>query len=139
MPTQYYTDSRDVLAWITNDSTKEVLKRYVTSRIDTIRKISNPNQWYYIPTTDNPADIGTRPISVKNLEASNWLKGPPFLSSNNPQLLPKKQPKHPLFTNHQQPRSRITSSRNIVTARKTSPQELCGIRTSSLVKKKMIS
>ena len=38
LPTQYYTDSRDVLAWITNDSTKDVLKRYVTSRIDTIQK-----------------------------------------------------------------------------------------------------
>ena len=90
LPTQYYTDSRDVLAWITNDSTKEVLKRYVTSRIDTIRKISNPNQWYYIPTADNPADIGTRPISVKNLQASDWLKGPSFLSSNNPHLIPPK-------------------------------------------------
>ena len=89
LPTQYYTDSWGVLAWITNDSTKEVLKRSVTSRIDTKRKISNPNQWYYIPTTDNPADIGTRPITVKNLETSTWLKGLPFLSSNNINLFPK--------------------------------------------------
>ena len=64
-PTVYYTDSLDTLAWIQNESPKETPKRYEMSRITYIRKVSNPNQWHYIPTAHNPADIGTRPISVK--------------------------------------------------------------------------
>ena len=39
-PTILYSDSRDVLAWIKNDTTKETLKRYTVSRIELIRKVS---------------------------------------------------------------------------------------------------
>ena len=47
--------------------------------------MSNPHQWQYIPTEDNPADIGTRPITAKELQASNWLIGPPFIHHTNPE------------------------------------------------------
>ena len=75
-PTIYYSDCRDVLAWIQNDSTKEPLKRYTVSRISYIRRVSKPEQWHYIQTEINPDDLGTRPISVKDLQASSWLTGP---------------------------------------------------------------
>ena len=72
-PTIYYSDSRDVLAWIKNDFTKEPLKRYTVSRISFIRRVSKPEQWHYIQTGINPADLGTRPISVKDLQASSRI------------------------------------------------------------------
>merc|ERR1712148_94478 len=84
MGTGYYTDSLDKLAWIQNESPKETPKRYVMSRINYIRKVSKPSQWHYIPTAHNPADIGTRPISVKELKASVWLTGPSFLKLEDP-------------------------------------------------------
>ena len=76
-PTRYFTDSQDVLFWINN--TKDGFPRYITSRRQYIRKVSPPEQWQYISTEQNPADIGTRPISVEDLQKSKWLKGPVFL------------------------------------------------------------
>ena len=81
-PTKYFTDSKDVLAWINNK--KDATKRYVTSRINTICKISQPSQWQYEPTEENPADIGTRPITVDELKKSMWVTGPQFLYQNTP-------------------------------------------------------
>ena len=46
--------------------------------------MSNPDQWQYIPTKLNPADIGTRPISVSELQASSWLSGTAFLLLEDP-------------------------------------------------------
>merc|ERR1711873_199841 len=73
-----------VLAWIKNDNTKEPLKRYVMSRVQYILTVSSPDQWHYIQTEINSADLGTRPITVKNLQASCWLSGPAFLFQQDP-------------------------------------------------------
>ena len=70
-PTTYYSDSSVVLDWIKKASTKEPLKRYVMSRIQYILNVSSPDQWHYIPMEINPADLGTRPITVKDLQASS--------------------------------------------------------------------
>ena len=86
-PTVFYSDSKDVLAWIKNDATNEAPKRYIVNRINTIRKISDPDQWHYIPTKQNPADYGTRPISVEELRTSCWLSGPEFLFLEDPKPL----------------------------------------------------
>ena len=40
-PTVYYSDSKDVLAWIKNDTPNDNPKRYEVSRINIIRKISS--------------------------------------------------------------------------------------------------
>ena len=79
-PTQYFSDSEDVLSWIRN--TTENFKRYITSRRNRICKIASSEQWQRIPTQYNPADIGTRPISVDDLQKSEWLTGPAFLKQN---------------------------------------------------------
>ena len=76
-PTQFFTDSEDVLAWLNNN--KDIAKRYITSRHNRICTISDANQGRYIPTNTNPADVGTRPSSVDNLKKSDWIKGPAFL------------------------------------------------------------
>ena len=87
-PTRFFTDSQDVLAWINNK--EDAKPRYNTSRVNTICKISNPTQWQYIPTHENPADIGTRPISVQDLLKSMWFTGPDFLKQTSPNPPPKK-------------------------------------------------
>ena len=81
-PMQYFTDSRDVLSWITN--TKGQFQRYVASRRNQICKLSSPQQWHYISTKENPADLGTRPITVDELLRSRWISGTEFLQLENP-------------------------------------------------------
>lgn len=44
-----------------------------------IQDASEPEQWRYIETSTNPADLATRGITVKALLESNWLCGPHFL------------------------------------------------------------
>ena len=91
-PTQLFTDSRDVHQWITN--TTDNFKRYVTSRRDRICRLTSPSQWHYIQSEYNPADIGTRPITVEKLKESTWIKGPTFLRQQNPQP-PERKGKQP--------------------------------------------
>ena len=93
-PTVFYSDSKDVLAWIKNNSTNEAPKRYIVNRINTIRKISDPDGWHYIPNKQNPADHGTRPISVEELRDSCWLSGPSFLFLNDPNQQLHLRPSH---------------------------------------------
>ena len=84
--TQYFTDSQDVLAWLRND--KDPQKKYVANRVNEILNRTRLSDWYHIPTLHNPADVGTRPISVAKLKESAWLKGPEFLAKE-PLVLPK--------------------------------------------------
>ena len=76
-PTQFYTVSKVVLSWIQDDS--HHLKRFEANRVGPIRTITDPQAWHYIATSANPADIGTRPITVQQLKGSEWLTGPAFL------------------------------------------------------------
>ena len=77
--TVYYSDNMIVLGYLTN--TSKSFQRYVTSRVSVILKRSDPNQWRYIPTKENPADIATRPHTPSALKDTIWLDGPDFLSS----------------------------------------------------------
>lgn len=40
------------------------------------RNLSLPKQWSYIPISLNPADVGTRMLSPKDLQKCAWLNGP---------------------------------------------------------------
>ena len=77
----FYTDSRVVLGYIQNESRR--LYVYLANRVQTIRTISNPKQRKYIDTAENPADLSTRCLNVRNLMGSNWLTGPSFLRDPN--------------------------------------------------------
>ena len=68
LPPRYFTDSKDVLGWINNNDTR--YKRYIANRINSILTLSTASQWEYIETSSNPADIGTRPKTVAQLQAS---------------------------------------------------------------------
>ncbi|XP_025755466.1 uncharacterized protein LOC109196819 [Oreochromis niloticus] len=43
------------------------------------RNNAAPRQWFYVPTSENPADIASRGTSVGELLSSNWLTDPQFL------------------------------------------------------------
>ena len=64
--------------WIRGQSRE--YKPFVAHRIGEICDKSNPDQWRYVPTDLNPADLGTRGMTARELtESSKWWNGPDFL------------------------------------------------------------
>ena len=41
------------------------------------------DEWYYVNTASNPADIAARGLSVEKLIESSWFSGPAFLRDHN--------------------------------------------------------
>lgn len=74
---RFFTDSRIVLGYIHNSSRR--FYTYVANRVARIRGSTEPEQWQYILTDQNPADQGTRPLPAAQLSSSSWLLGPQFL------------------------------------------------------------
>ena len=70
-----WLDSAVALYWI-NDQGE--YNQFVTNRVSKIRE-HNQITWHHVPTSDNPADIGSRGGSVTRNEL--WRKGPPWLST----------------------------------------------------------
>ncbi|XP_022808944.1 uncharacterized protein LOC111345925 [Stylophora pistillata] len=58
----YYSDSRVVLGYITNESRRFYV--YVSNRVERIRRASNPEQWRYVLTQQNPADPAARSVNA---------------------------------------------------------------------------
>ena len=73
----YYSDSKVVLGYITNDSRRFYV--YVSNCVERIRRTSAPHQWHYVPTSQNPADLATRSLEADDLKESTWHSGPKFL------------------------------------------------------------
>ena len=73
----YYSDSKVVLGYLSN--TEKRFARYITRRVNLILKVAK--EWHYIDTTENPADLASRPATPSQLLNSNWLRGPEFLWS----------------------------------------------------------
>ncbi|KAL5020965.1 hypothetical protein ScPMuIL_000120, partial [Solemya velum] len=71
---KFYTDSKVVLGYIQNEKRRFYV--YVTNRVERIRKSSHPDQWNYVPTHLNPADVGTRTLHARELQDSAWICGP---------------------------------------------------------------
>jgi len=57
----YYTDSKVVLGYITNESRRFYV--YVANRVQMIRSLSTPEQWRYVESERNPADLATRGVT----------------------------------------------------------------------------
>jgi hypothetical protein len=75
--THYWSDSQIVLHWIR--ATKP-LNRFVHNRIQEIREITGNDTWRYCPTSDNPADLQTRGLSVSTFQDSkSWQHGPHWI------------------------------------------------------------
>lgn len=78
-----WTDSNTVLHWLKSSVKQEI---FVENRLKEIRSTKNLI-CHYVSTEENPADIGSRGCTVKELKTSNkWWHGPSWLS--NPKLWP---------------------------------------------------
>ncbi len=52
---------------------------FVANGVQKIRQSTEPKQWLYVPTDQNPADNASRGGTIKELLSSNWFSGPSFL------------------------------------------------------------
>ena len=76
--TFYWTDSMSVLKYINNESRR--FQTFVANRVAIIRDSSDPSQWRYISTEQNPADDCSRGMPVeKFIVNTRWFTGPEFL------------------------------------------------------------
>ncbi len=82
---EFYTDSKVVLGYICNETRRFYV--YVSNRIQRIRKSTKPEQWHYVPTSQNPADHATRSVPASGLKDSTWISGPAFLSHPDSECL----------------------------------------------------
>lgn len=73
----FWTDSQVVLGYINNEARR--FHVFVANRIQHIKESTNPAQWKYVTSKDNPADHASRGLKAKDLIASNWFSGPSFL------------------------------------------------------------
>ncbi|KAK7909491.1 hypothetical protein WMY93_014175 [Mugilogobius chulae] len=73
----FWTDSQVVLGYINNDARRFHI--FVANRVQLIRNISDPNQWHYVDTSENPADHASRGLCASDINSTNWLRGPKFL------------------------------------------------------------
>jgi hypothetical protein len=79
--TFFWTDSAVCLHWINTPA--KSFKAFVAHRIGEIQNYTTQNQWRHVPTLENPADIGTRKITVAELKTSKlWWEGPKFLKES---------------------------------------------------------
>jgi len=69
-----WSDSQVALRWI---ASKEVLPAYVQNRKLEVQQAVPDARWDYVDTTENPADLITRPVSAQKLANSTlWWHGP---------------------------------------------------------------
>ena len=72
----FWSDSQAVLKYIYNENVR--FHVYVANRVATIRQHTSKEQWKYVPSSENPADDGSR-----GAQTSRWIKGPQFLLKND--------------------------------------------------------
>ena len=74
----FWTDSKIVKGYIYNEARR--FHTYVANRVQQIRDHTQPEQWKYVDSDNNPADDASRGLSPKDLlKTSGWLRGPAFL------------------------------------------------------------
>lgn len=76
----FWTDSKVVLGYINNSSRR--FHVYVANRVHKIRESSDTNQWHYVSTKENPADLASRGLTASEVQQSMWFTGPDFLWEN---------------------------------------------------------
>ena len=75
----FWTDSMIVLGNIKNVS--RLFKTFVGNRLGVIHDATSPDQWRYVESSLNPADIASRGIDANDKDnISVWFNGPTFLS-----------------------------------------------------------
>ena len=72
----FWTDSRIVMGYINNEARR--FQTFVANRVQLIRDLSQPSQWFHVASEINPADLASRECKVSDLRHT-WLQGPAFL------------------------------------------------------------
>ena len=76
-----WTDSQIVLHWI--QSTKS-LPQFVTHQILEMKQTLPDATWRYCPTTDNPADLLARGLTLQQfISSTQWQRGPTWLTHHD--------------------------------------------------------
>lgn len=73
----FWCDSSVVLHWIRNNTRNYTT--FVAHRLGEIDELSKPNEWRYIPTKLNIADIATKETCDLSVLKNEWFYGPAFL------------------------------------------------------------
>jgi len=74
----FWSDSQIVLSWINHHP--GTLLPFVAHRVMKIREHTVPDQWHYVASKHNPADILSRGLKPRELSSNNmWFYGPMFL------------------------------------------------------------
>ena len=76
----HWTDSSTVLQWLQAAHKKQPV--FVANRAAEILENSSMDQWRHVKGVENPADIGTRGMSIEGLKESVWLNGPAWLQAD---------------------------------------------------------
>ena len=95
--TYFWTDSSTVFQWICGVSKRH--PAFIANQIGEILDSTDPCQWNHCPGPLNPADDGSRGLSVTSITSgSRWLNGLAFLllpeekwQKGNSTLEPRKQ------------------------------------------------
>jgi hypothetical protein len=90
--TRYFTDSFAILGMLKCDSASFL--EFVGTRVSEIKSLSSPEEeWFWVPTDCNLADLGTRPnVEPGDLgEASHYQNGQPWMREPEGEWPTKKQ------------------------------------------------
>ena len=78
----FFSDSSIVVNWIYSGDSS--FKPFVANALKKIKKGSIAKNWHHISGEENPADLASRGVSVKNLAISDlWKHGPKFWLSGD--------------------------------------------------------
>ena len=73
-----WTDSTVVLRYLRSISVQFIT--FVANRLQTLHALTAVEQWHYVPSKQNPADIASRGAWPDKVDTHNlWFYGPPFL------------------------------------------------------------
>lgn len=78
-----WSDSQIAISWIRSDP--GLLQVFVSNRVSKIQSLTNIQDWRYINTKYNPADVASRGIEAEKLiNTKIWWYGPSFLNEDIP-------------------------------------------------------
>src|SRR5207302_1134460 len=85
---EFWTDSMTALRWIKSEAKR--FQQLVAVRVGEIQELTELTQWRWVPSSENPADDGTREGKTDLSPESRWWNGPAFLK-----LQPEEFPTEP--------------------------------------------
>ncbi|XP_075150700.1 uncharacterized protein LOC142224800 [Haematobia irritans] len=85
-----WTDSSIVLGWLSKPPW--TWETYIANRTSQIHELVPGSNWRYVPTQDNPGDLGTRGCRPQDLTPNSlWFNGPKWLTQPH-STWPKRNP-----------------------------------------------